>query len=303
MSDPQPPMRGKRDRLRQLRAFCETVRLGSVTRAAEHLNISQPAVSLQLRDLEYEFGATLFTRGATGIAPTLAGDRLYAIAEPLVRGADGLFEDIQHHLDSGGAVRLALSNAGATYVLPPRLKRFRDAYPLVPIRMETMSVHNAVERLLDDEVDFALGPREHFEEAALEYRELLTYEIVLIAPPEHPLAARASVAPHEAALWPAVVPPPESYSRQFGETAARMLGIDINAVVEVGSWGALKRYVEAGFGISAVPSLVVSDADRLAVVALELDEPPRSFGVYMRGNRHLTPSARRFLSALLPDAP
>ena len=305
MSDPRLPIRDKRDRLRQLRAFCETVRRGSVSRAAEHLGVTQPAVSLQVRDLEHELGATLFARGATGISPTPAGERLHRMVEPLVRKADSLFEDVHRHLDlePDGGVRLALSNAGATFVLPPRLKRFRDAYPLVPVRMETTPVYNAIRRLLDDEVDLALGPKEPFDEATLVYHELLTYELVLVAPLDHPLAGRASVTPQDAAAWPAVVPPPESYSRQFGESAARALGLDINAVAEVGGWGALKRYVEAGFGVSVIPSLVVSDTDRLAVVAVELDEPPRSFGVYLRGDRHFTPEARRFLEMLLSDAP
>ena len=63
----------------------------------------------------------------------------------------------------------------------------------------------------------------------------------------------------------------------------------------------LKRYVEAGFGLSVVPSLVLSATDRLAVAALEWDEPPRSFGVYARSDRHLTPAARRFLEVLIPN--
>ena len=63
----------------------------------------------------------------------------------------------------------------------------------------------------------------------------------------------------------------------------------------------LKRYVEAGFGIGVVPSLVVNRADRLAVVALESDGPALSFGVYVRVDRRLAPAAQRFLALLLSD--
>ena len=83
--------------------------------------------------------------------------------------------------------------------------------------------------------------------------------------------------------------------------AGEALGLAADPVIEAGGWGVIKRYVEAGFGISAVPSLVLNETDRLAVVDLEWDDPPRSFGVYARTDRHLVPAARRFLSVLLPN--
>ena len=301
----RPRIRDKRDRLRQLRAFCETVRRGSVARAAERLGVTEPAVSLHVRALERELGAALLEGDPSGVAPTPAGERCYALADPLVRGTDSLFGDFARHLDldSRGEVRIAATTAAASFVLPSYVKRFQDAHPRVPVRMDTVAgVRAGVERLVDGEADLALGPKEPFPEATLSYHELLTYRIVLIVPPGHPLAGRASVSVQQAAAFPAVVPPPEAYSRQHGETAARALDVDVNVVVEVRGWGTLKRYVEAGFGIGVVPSLVVTRSDRLAVVALELDEPPRSFGVFARTDRHLTPAARRFLQVLLPDA-
>ena len=110
----------------------------------------------------------------------------------------------------------------------------------------------------------------------------------------------APSAPTESRFFGGTGPPAETYGRRFGESAAETLGVAIDAVIEVGGWGVLKRYVEAGFGLSVVPSLVLSETDRLAVVALERDDPPRSFGVYARRDRHLAPAARRFLKALIP---
>ena len=299
-----PHIRDKRDRLRQLRAFCEIVRRGSVARAAERLGVTESAVSLHVRTLEHEFDAELLVREASRTAPTPAGERLYALADPLVRGTDSLLGDFARHLDlhSGGGVRLAASTEAAAFVLPPYVKQFRDAQPHVPVRIDTMAVRTGVERLLDGKADFAIGPKEPFPQETVAYHELLTYRLVLIAPPGHPLAGRASVSVQQAAAFPAVVPPPETYARQFGETAARALGAEVNAAVEVSGWGVLKCYVEAGFGVGVVPSLVVSPGDQLAVVALVLDEPSRSFGVFARTDQQLTPAAQRFLWLLLPDA-
>ena len=305
-------IQSKRDRVRQLRVFCEAARLGSVSAAAARFGLTQPAVSLSVRSLELEFGVELLDRSRAGVAVTPAGERLRALAEPLVRGVDALFGDFAGALDAQGAgeVRVAASSAGATYVAPRYVARFHCRHPDTVVRLETSASRSRLERLLDDEVDLALdakevdlvpGAKASRLDDRLAYRELLAYERVLICAPDHPLAARERVTPREALAWRAVVPPEGTYSRRLAERVARGLGIDIDIAVEVGGWGALKRYVEAGVGISVVPSLVVNDADRLSVVALDADLPPPSFGVFTVRGRMPTPAARRFLEMLAAE--
>ena len=80
----------KGSRLKPLRAFCQVARLGSISRAAEALFLSQPAVTLQLQALERELGVRLLERSGRRLTPTREGDLLYAMARPLVEGLDGL---------------------------------------------------------------------------------------------------------------------------------------------------------------------------------------------------------------------
>ena len=296
-------IQSKRDRVRQLRIFCEAVRAGSVTAAAEHLGLTQPAVSLSVRELELELGAELLERTRAGVAVTPAGERLHALAAPLVRGVDAVFGDFAGSLEAQGAgrVRVAASSAGVSFVLPRYVARLHERHPDTTVHLDTIPSDERLERLLDDEVDLVLGAKEPHPEDVFRYRELLTYHRVLICAPDHPLAGRASVTPHEAVAYRAVVPPEGTYSRQFGERAARGLGITVDVAVEVGGWGMLKRHVEAGVGISVVPSLVVNDTDRLAVVALDADFPAHSFGVFTVRGRMPTPAARRFLEVLQPE--
>src|SRR4029450_5726554 len=94
----------KGDRLKPLRAFCQTARLGSVSRAAEALYVSQPAITLQLQALERELGGRLFDRVAPRLPPSREGQVLYELAKPLVEGLDGLdaaFHDKVQGLDAG----------------------------------------------------------------------------------------------------------------------------------------------------------------------------------------------------------
>ena len=295
----------KRDRLRQLRAFCHAARLGSITQAAMHLGLSQPAVSLHVRELENELEAILFDRGGSGIRLTSAGETLYELSKPLVRGMDSLSVDFMERIDDtvSGRLQLAASVAGASFVLPPYVRQFRDRYPDVRLRVRNCLLSEGVKLLLDDEVEFVLGVKDPYPEETLEYRELLPYDIVLITSLDHPLAGREAVSPDEASAWPAIVPTPGTYSRQFGETAAQQLGIDAKAVITVGGWGVIKRYVELGLGVALVPSISIRETDRLSVISLAEYFPTRSFGVFTRRGRFLTPPARRLLRLLIPDFP
>lgn len=295
----------KRDRLRQLRAFCHAARLRSITEAASHLRLTQPAISLHVRELENELETLLFDRSGPRISLTPAGELLYELAAPLVEGMDGLSSAFGEQLDdiNTGEVRLAASQAVATHVLPSYLRQFQKRYPGIRLFVKNCLIHEGIGLLLADEVEFVVGMRDVIPEDILEYRQIFTYDIVLITALDHPLADRASVSPEEAAAYPAVVPSPGSYSQYYGETAARRFGIDTKIAIEVGGWGVMKRYVEAGFGIAIVPSVCVSERDRLSVIPLTEHFPTRSYGLTTRRGKFISPAARRLIQLMDPEFP
>ena len=295
----------KRDRLRQLRAFCRTARLSSITQAAESLGVTQSSVSIQVRELENELETLLFDRTGPGVGLTRAGKRFLELAEPLVQGMDELSGTLLEESDGDapGRVQLAASAVAAGCILPPYVARFRDACPGVRVEVRNCLLHEGLNLLLDNKVEFVLGAQEPPPDRTLEFRHFLPYDIVLITSEDHPLANRATVSPEEASAWPAIVPVAGSYARQFGETAARKFGVEINAVIEVGGWGVIKRYVERGLGISIVPSISILATDRVAVIPLTEYFPTRSFGVYTRRGKYLTPPALRLLRLMIPDFP
>lgn len=299
-------IRNKRDRVRQLRIFCEAARLGNLTRAAARLGLTQPAVSLQVRELEHELGAVLLERTAAGVTPTEAGERLHALAEPLVAGVDALFGDLRRGLEPGrgrGRVCLAVSSAGAGFVLPRHLMRFRERHPEAAVCLYGAGHRERLQRLLDERADLALGTVDAYPNETVEYHEMLTYSIALITPPGHPLAGRGPVSPREVDEHRLVVPSPETRSTQFAEAVARMFRGGANIAIEVGGWGVLKRHVEAGIGVAAVPTLCLHANDRLSVVALDAPLPTLSYGVFARRDALLTPAARSLFRLLIPNAP
>jgi DNA-binding transcriptional LysR family regulator len=141
---PAPRFSYKGDRLKPLRAFCQTARLGSVSRAAEALFLSQPAVTQQLQALEREMGAKLFERSGRRLVPTREGEMLYELARPLVEGIDGLdaaFREQVRGLDAG-ELHVAAGSSTILYLLPRIVEAFRAAQPgvrliLPPRRLTT----------------------------------------------------------------------------------------------------------------------------------------------------------------------
>ena len=287
----------KRERLKQLRAFCCVAKLGSVTRASEHLGILQPMVSMHIRELEYELEAVLFDRGPRSVSLTLAGERFYGLTAPLVEGAQEIFvKDWKRHDDSlHGRLRLAAGMAVTSFVLPPYIKRFRDRFPDVRVRVKDCSPSEGVGLLLRNEVDFVLGVKDRHPEDAIEYRHFSAYDTVLITSRDHPLAGRGKVRLEDAAAWPLIVPSANSHGGTREDTLATRFGHHSSAVIEVNGWTVVKRYVETGLGISLVPDICLLEGDPLAVIPLDDCLPSGSFGIRFCRNQMLTSIARRFL--------
>ena len=296
----------KRDRLRQLRAFCHVAQRESITEAARHLGISQPAVSRHVRELTHELEAVLFERSGPRITLTPAGERFHRLARPLVEAMDRLPCDFLREIDDliSGEMRVAVGPNVVDFVLPPFLKRFRDEYPGIHVHCQTVLTHEGLDLLSANEVDFVFGVEQARSEAFL-YRPVCSYDLVFITPEDHPLAEKESLDFWEAENWPAVVPPTGSYNRQVGEALARSFGTTINAAVEADGWVVIKELVADGLGISLLPSVCVDPRDRLRVLPTKPSLPSGSYGVFTRQGQPLSPPAERFIrltTASDPDA-
>ena len=292
----------KRDRLRQLRAFCHAARSQSITRAAAHLGITQSAVSMQVRELEHELEAVLFERSGPRISLSPAGEQLFDIAWPLVEAMDGLPDVFTAPLGDSisDELRIAAGPGAVGYVLPPYIRRFRDENPNVRLKVSTRQVGESLRLLFANEVDLAMGAERFGTEGCI-YYPAFTYELVLITSPDHPLAGRNSVDFREVARHAAVVPHAGTQARQFVEGLARKHGVELDIAVEAPWWGVLKGYVEAGVGISVVPDICVRERDPLSVIPLREHAGPRSFGFFARRGHRLPLAAERLIEIVDPD--
>ena len=298
------PIHQKRDRLRQLRAFCRVVQTGSITKAAESLDLASGAVSVQIRELEYEMEAHLFDRRGRGLTLNPAGERLYELAEPLARRMDSVSGAFVRELGDvlSRRIHFGASQAAAACVVPVHLKRFHALYPDMRVRVHTCLVSEGVERMLDGEFDFVLGEEEPALRTRLNilFHPVASYDIVLVTAPDHPLAGREAVSPEEIADCPLIAPTKVLYSRQSWRILEQRFGLDASVGIEVDQWGVIKRYVEQGLGVALVPSLCLGENDALSTVRLEDCFPTESYGVFTRRGGILTPATERLIRLMVP---
>ena len=294
----------KRDRLKRLRAFYHAARLRSFTQAAQRLGLSQPSVSLHVRELEYELEAMLFDRGGAHISLTAAGKTLFQLVSPLVEGMDDLLLNFteQLHDTASGDIYIGASHGGTAYVLPPLLKRFRDLYPGVRLHVKRCYVREGYRLLLADEIDFLIGPQESVSSKTaggrITHRPLFSYNLVLVTPLDHPLAGRESIDHEEAAAWPAIGPTPGTFSTQSERSVMQAFDLESNVVIRAGSWSAIKHYVEAGLGIALIPSICITRKDLLSVVPMTQHFEPRKYVVSCRTDKRLSAVADRFIELM-----
>ena len=295
----------KRDRLRQLQAFCYAASFGSMTRAAEQLLISQPAVSLHVRELEHELNTILFERNGPRIALSPAGERFYELAVPLVEGMDGLDREFARALDdfASGELRVASGDAGTNFVLPRVIGRLRRDHPGIRVHLRACRLGVGLDLLLAEDVELVMGAAREPVSAEFEYRPVVYYNLVLITPRDHPLAGRDSVTPEEIGGNPVVVPDFVAHSMRAGRDPLRHFDIEANVAIEVGGWEVVEHYVAAGLGVAFYPSFCVSEGSGVSVVPLEQYFPKRSYGWFTRIGKPLSWPAQRLVEAVRAEFP
>jgi len=293
----------KSDRLKPLRAFCQTVRLGSVSRASEALFVSQPAITLQLQALERELGVGLFERSGRRLSPTREGQLLYELAQPLVESLDGLdgsFREKVRGLDAG-ELNIAANSSTILYLLPKIVEHFRAQHPDVRLTLHNAISADGTDLLRSDAVDLAVGSMLDVP-ADLSYAPVYRFEPLLIAPPDHPLIKQRTLKLEDLSPYGLILPPKRLVTYRLVDLVFQQHRVPYTVALEVGGWEVIKQYVAMGMGISIITSICLADADRGRLAARSLSNwfPTRSYGVVVRKGKYLSPQARAFIELIQP---
>jgi DNA-binding transcriptional LysR family regulator len=289
----------KNNKLKQMRAFCEVVRTGSVTLAAQHLFLSQPSVTLQIQALERELGVTLFERRGPVLKLTPDGETLYTLAEPLVKGIDRLEENFAavHGKLESGELNIGAGESTILYILPEAVKRFVTAYPGIQTKMHNVTGRDGLKMLRADEIDFAVGSMMEVPDDIL-YEPVAMFDPVLITPRNHPLAEKSKVTLEDISQYGLILPPRHLSTWNMVKYVFQQHNLTFKVTLEAGGWEVIKKYVELGMGISIVTDICLTGGEDLVRIPLNQYFPQRGYGLVLRKGKFLSPQAQRFVELL-----
>jgi DNA-binding transcriptional LysR family regulator len=254
--------------------FLEVARLGSVSRAAKALYVTQPTLTTRLHALEREVGARLFRRTRQGMRLTDAGRAFLPHAERAVRSLREGRQAIVD-LDSGEAGQLLLAAAPAvsTYLLPAWLARFVAAHPRVEVAVRTGHSEDVLEMVLREEVQVGLGRALHHPD--IEIQPFHEEELVLVVSPHHPFSRRSPVPLREVGSEQLILFDRTSSYYEITQAAFLASGVTVRGAMELDNIEAAKKMVEAGVGVALLPrSAVAAEAGSGVLCQVELSEAP-----------------------------
>lgn len=284
--------------LDQLRALTEVAELGSFSAAARRLNLTQPAISLQIRELEARWGLRLIERTGKKAHATEAGRELIEHARRIARECEAA-EATMRGLRDGwlGRVHISCTLTALMYDLPPVLRRLRTDHPRIEIVVTNMSTRDSIEQVIQGTVDLALVTLP-VKSVLLRATPLRAQTCVAILPAST-RDVPDEVTPEYAARQPLVL---EHDRGAVHALVMRWLSKRLPLVrqpMHVGIIEAAKQAVASGLGMSIVPDVAVAALDRELIVRPLRPAVPCPLGLIERRKRSTGPALEIVRDALL----
>jgi len=289
-----------------LKVFCDLSETESFTKAAQINDITQSAVSQQIRSLENQFKATLIERSKKKFRLTREGQILYEHSKQIIQTYDMLRAQLQELRDVvSGTLRVATIYSIGLYDLPPYLKRFLRTHRTVNVHVEYHRANRVYEDVLSNVCDIGLVAFA-VKESRLEVIPLWRDKLVLVCSPRHPLASRESVPLSSLRGERFISFEPDIPTRRAIDKALRAEGVEVQHVMEVDNIETVKRAVEIELGISVIPQSTVATEVRngtLAQIEIAGADFARPVSAILKKSKVLSPAMKQFISILKDTKP
>ncbi|MDQ0123562.1 DNA-binding transcriptional LysR family regulator [Pseudomonas lini] len=291
--------------LQDIRSFVKIAEVGSFHEAAEALHLSQPALSRRIKKLEEGLGTALLDRTTRKVSLTSVGRDFLPKARRLLDDFDDSILNIRELAERQiGRVTLACIPTAAFYFLPSVIRIYNERYPKIRIRLLDLSANEGLEAVLRGEADFGINMMSG-QHPDIEFVPLVNEPFVLACRRDHELAERSSVSWSELSDYRLIGVGRLSGNRMLLDHALSGLSWRPQWFYEVQHLSTSLGLVEAGLGVSAMPSLAMPAVDHPTLVSVPLIDPVvnRSLGLVYRRGASLSPAAEKFVSILLEQWP
>lgn len=288
--------------LHQLKVFEAAARHGSFTRAAEELFLTQPTVSMQIKQLTKSVGLPLFEQVGKRLYLTEAGRELYATCRQIF-DTIAQFEMKVANLKGlkQGQLRLAVITT-AKYFIPRLLGSFCQLYPGIEISLQVTNHQGILERMTNNMDDLYIMSQvpEHLD---VSYQQFLENPLVVLAPINHPLSKEKNIPIQRLADEPFIMREPGSGTRRAVQQLFDQHGVTVKVKLELGSNEAIKHAIAGGLGISVLSRhTLLPDSGDLTILDVEHFPIKRDWYMVYPSGKQLSIVARTYFEYLLDAA-
>jgi len=281
----------------QLETFLEVARLLSFSRAAEKRFRTQPAISSQIRSLEEEVGAKLLDRSGGKVSVTASGKLFQKFADEMLDARKTMLTAVaETERVPRGEIVVGANEGTCLHILPEVFAEFKKQYPDVAVNIQRSVYAKILESVIDNSVDFgvvSLPVTDTRLTVVLIHRD----ELVIIAPPQHPLAKMKSATIAEAAKFPLIMPK-AGHTRDALENLFYERKLKPKYTMELDSSELLKRFVAADAGVGFIASSNVLEdvrANALAAIPISDAQIRRDLALVFRKDKALSRAALAFI--------
>lgn len=285
--------------LDHLRAFALVAELGGFSAAADAMELTQPAVSLQIRQLEQRLGVRLIERVGRRAKPSVAGEALLAHVRQIEDQLLALTDSMQKYAEGvTGRVRLGTGATFCIYLLPSVLRRVRERFPGLDVMVRIGNTNDVLRQIEENSLDlgFVTLP---VTGRMFDVTPVLDEEFLAVLP-EGASAIRDAVTPALLGQQPLILYEPGSHTRAVIDRWFAAGNVTPRPIMELGSVEAIKEMVGAGLGYAVLPGMAVQPSIRQPPIVARRLSPPlfRGRGIVLRRDKTLTRGLREIVEAL-----
>lgn len=288
--------------LEHYRVFYSVAKSHNMTAAARELFLSQPSVSRYIQQLERELSCTLFVRSKSGVLLTPEAEKLYRHLEAAFDHIDKAEEELQSDRQlQTGVVRIGASEMTLHHYLLPYLRRFRQAFPQIRLRIANTTTPRAVEALKENLIDFAIVISPVDQDAQLERRALMRFRDIVVAGPAFSELRGTEARVETLSRYPLICLEKHTTSRRFWELIFSENGARLQPGIELAATDLIVPLVRSDLGIGFVPAEFARPslaADEIFEVKLAQAVPPREICFLKDRRRPLSAAGEAFCRIL-----
>jgi DNA-binding transcriptional LysR family regulator len=290
--------------VRDLQVFLSVSKHLNYTRAGEEINLSQPSVSVRVRQLETELGVRLFEQLGKKVVLTDAGQLLVPYANRVMAAVD----DAHHAIDElqgleRGSLRIGASTTPGMYLVPQVVAHFKRSHPKIGIHLRIKDTREVEDGVLRNEFDFGFVGG-HLAAEDVSAVSWLTDELLLVVPPDHRLARKKAVTKQDLQQERFIVREFGSATRATIVTQLQQANFELETVIEMENPESIKKAVQSGLGIAFISKFAVATelkAKTLTAIRVRDLTINRELKIVHRKDKHLSRAALAFIEVAQRD--